>query len=153
MIITMKIDPDKIRDVIGPGGKVINKIIDETGVKIDIMDDGKVFIGSPDLTRAEKAKAIIEGIVKDIEIGDVFTGKVTRLMNFGAFVELPNGKEGLVHISKLSHERVEKVEDAVNIGDIVEVKVIEIDKQGRIDLSRKAMLPKPEVKKTPEDNQ
>ncbi|MFA0815879.1 MAG: polyribonucleotide nucleotidyltransferase [Anaerofustis sp.] len=149
-IITIQIPVDKIREVIGSGGKVINKIIDETGVKIDIMDDGKVFIGSPDLTRAEKAKAIIEGIVKDIEIGDVFTGKVTRIMNFGAFVELPNGKEGMIHISKLSHERVEKVEDAVKIGDIVEVKVIEIDKQGRIDLSRKAMLPKPEAKKPQE---
>ncbi len=149
-IITMQIPVDKIREVIGSGGKVINKIIDETGVKIDILDDGKIFIGSPDLTRAEKAKAIIESIIKDIEVGDVYSGKVTRIMNFGAFVELVNGKEGLVHISKLSNERVEKVEDVVKIGDIIEVKVIEIDKQGRIDLSRKAMLPKPEIKRTEE---
>ena len=141
-IISIQIPVDKIREVIGAGGKVINKIIEETGVKIDIQDDGKVFIGSVDLEGANKAKKIIEGIVKDIEVGDTFTGKVTRLMNFGAFVELPNGKEGLVHISKLALERVEKVEDVVKVGDVIDVKVIDIDKQGRIDLSRKAMLSK-----------
>ncbi len=149
-IITIEIPVDKIRDVIGSGGKVINKIIDETGVKIDIQDDGKVFIGSPDLEKANEAKKIIEGIVKDIEVGDIITGKVTRIMNFGAFVGLPNGKDGLVHISKLSYDRVEKVEDVVNIGDTLEVKVIDIDKQGRVDLSRKAMLP-PKPRKNNDD--
>jgi polyribonucleotide nucleotidyltransferase len=141
-IITLQIHPDKIREVIGAGGKVINKIIDDTGVKIDISDDGKVFIASPDLPAAEKAKGIIEAIVKDIEVGEVFLGKVTRIMNFGAFVEIPGGREGMVHISKLAHERVNKVEDVVNIGDEITVKVVEIDKQGRINLSRKATLPR-----------
>ncbi|NTW71097.1 MAG: polyribonucleotide nucleotidyltransferase [Eubacteriaceae bacterium] len=142
-IITLQIHPDKIREVIGAGGKVINKIIDDTGVKIDISDDGKVFIASPDLPAAEKARKIIEGIVKEIEVGEVFTGKVVRIMNFGAFVELPGGKDGMVHISKLSNDRVDKVEDVVNIGDEITVKVMEVDKQGRINLSRKACLPKP----------
>jgi polyribonucleotide nucleotidyltransferase len=137
------IHPDKIREVIGSGGKVINKIIADTGVKIDIDDDGRVFIASPDLAAAEKAKAIIQGIVKEIEIGEVITGKVTRIMNFGAFVEIGGGKEGMVHISKLAHERVDKVEDVVAVGDVVTVKVMEIDKQGRINLSRKATLPRP----------
>jgi polyribonucleotide nucleotidyltransferase len=142
-IITLMIHPDKIREVIGSGGKVINKIIADTGVKIDIDDDGRVFIASPDLAAAEKAKAIIQGIVKEIEIGEVITGKVTRIMNFGAFVEIGGGKEGMVHISKLAHERVDKVEDVVAVGDVVTVKVMEIDKQGRINLSRKATLPRP----------
>ncbi|MBF7095709.1 polyribonucleotide nucleotidyltransferase [Alkalibacter mobilis] len=143
-IISMSIHPDKIREVIGAGGKVINKIIDETGVKIDINDEGKVFIASTDLESAEKAKKIIEGIVKEVEVGEIITGKVTRIMNFGAFVEIGGGKEGMVHISKLAHERVNKVEDVVNVGDEITVKVVEIDKQGRINLSRKATLPKPE---------
>lgn len=140
-IITMTVPVDKIRDVIGSGGKVINKIIEDTGVKIDIQDDGTVYIASVDANGAQQAVKIIEGITKDIEVGDIFTGKVTRLLNFGAFVSMPNGKEGLVHISKLANERVEKVEDVVKIGDELEVKVIEIDNQGRIDLSRKALLP------------
>ncbi len=148
-IISLQIPVDKIREVIGSGGKVINKIIEDTGVKIDIEDDGMVYIASPDVDSAEKAKKIIEGIVRDIEVGDIYTGKVTRIMNFGAFMELPNGKEGLIHISKLAYDRVEKVEDVVKIGDIVEAKVIEIDNQGRIDLSRKAMLPRTE---RPKDN-
>lgn len=142
-IISMEINPDKIRDVIGAGGKVINKIIDETGVKIDITDDGKVFIASADSEAAQKAKKIIEDITRDYEVGQVFLGKVVRIMNFGAFVELPGGKDGMVHISKLSHERVNKVEDVVKIGDEVTVKIIEIDAQGRINLSRKATLPRP----------
>lgn len=146
-IISMQIPVDKIREVIGSGGKVINKIIEDTGVKIDIEDDGMVYIASVDADSAQKAKKIIEGIVRDIEVGDVYTGKVTRIMNFGAFMELPNGKEGLIHISKLAYDRVEKVEDVVKIGDTVEAKVIEIDNQGRIDLSRKAMLPKTEGKR------
>ncbi len=145
-IISMMIPVDKIREVIGSGGKVINKIIDDTGVKIDINDDGLVYIASPDVASAEKAKSIIESIIKDVEVGDVYTGKITRIMNFGAFMELPNGKEGLIHISKLAYDRVEKVEDVLSVGDTVEAKVIEIDKMGRIDLSRKAMLPRSDVK-------
>ncbi len=143
-IITFNIDPDKIKDVIGSGGKTINKIIDETGVKIDIEDDGKVFIASQDNEMAEKAKKIILGIVEEVEVGDVYDGKVVRIMNFGAFVELANGKEGMIHISKLSNKRVEKVEDVVKIGDEVEVEVVKIDEKGRIDLKR--ILPKEEAK-------
>ena len=139
-IITMKIDPDKIRDVIGSGGKVIRSIIDETGAKIDIEDDGTVFIASVDQEGAAKAQQIIENLTKEVEVGEVYLGKVTRLMAFGAFVEVLPGKEGLVHISKLAKERVENVEDVVNVGDEIMVKVIEIDKQGRINLSRKDCL-------------
>ena len=135
-IIRFTINPEKIREVIGPGGKMINKIIAETGVKIDIEDDGRVFISTPDQEAADKARKIIEGIAKDIEVGDVFTGKVVRIMNFGAFVELAPGKDGMIHISKLDTKRVEKVEDVVNIGDELEVKVNEIDAQGRINLIR-----------------
>ena len=135
-IVRFTINPEKIREVIGPGGKMINKIIAETGVKIDIEDDGRVFISTPDQDAAAKARRIIEGIAKDIEVGDVFTGKVVRLMNFGAFVELAPGKDGMIHISKLDNRRVEKVEDVVNIGDELEVKVSEIDAQGRINLIR-----------------
>lgn len=141
-IIIIQIKPDKIRDVIGSGGKVINKIIDETGVKIDIEDDGRVFIASVDTESGNKAKEIIENIVREVEIGEVLTGKVVRIMNFGAFVSLPGGKDGLVHISKLANERVNSVEDVVKIGDEVTVKVMDIDDQGRINLSRKAVLPK-----------
>lgn len=140
-IITMKIHPDKIRDVIGPGGKIIKKIIDETGVKIDIEDDGSVFIAAVTVEAGEKAVKIIEDLVREVEVGASYTGKVTRLMAFGAFVEILPGKEGLVHISQLARERVAKVEDVVNIGDIVTVKVTEIDRQGRVNLSRKDLLP------------
>lgn len=136
-IITTNIDPDKIRDVIGPGGKMINKIIAETGVKIDIEDDGRVYILTPDAAAAQKALKIIHGIAKEIEPGEVYMGKVVRITTFGAFVEILPGKDGLVHISKLDKKRVEKVEDVVNIGDEILVKVTEIDKQGRINLSRK----------------
>ncbi|MDY3367517.1 polyribonucleotide nucleotidyltransferase [Zhenhengia yiwuensis] len=142
-ITQITINPEKISEVIGPKGKTINKIIDETGVKIDIEDDGRVFICGIDAEKTKRAIEIIEGIAKDIEAGQVYTGKVVRLMNFGAFVELLPGKEGLVHISQLAHERVEKVEDVVNVGDTIEVKVIEIDKQGRVNLSRKVLLEKP----------
>jgi polyribonucleotide nucleotidyltransferase len=141
-IIIFQIKPDKIRDVIGSGGKVINKIIDDTGVKIDIEDDGRIFIASVDTESGNRAKEIIENIVREVEVGEVLTGKVVRIMNFGAFVSLPGGKDGLVHISKLAHERVNAVEDVVKIGDEVTVKVMEIDGQGRINLSRKAVLPK-----------
>ncbi|OPX43701.1 polyribonucleotide nucleotidyltransferase [Ruminiclostridium hungatei] len=136
-IITTNIDPDKIRDVIGPGGKMINKIIAETGVKIDIEEDGRVYILTPDAEAAQKALKIIHGIAKEIEPGEIFMGKVARITTFGAFVEILPGKEGLVHISKLDKKRVEKVEDVVSIGDEILVKVTEIDKQGRINLSRK----------------
>jgi polyribonucleotide nucleotidyltransferase len=139
-IITLQIDPDKIRDVIGPGGKIIKKIIEETGVEIDIEDDGKVFIAAVDQEAAKKAVKIIETLVRDVEVGASYLGKVTRLMNFGAFVEILPGKEGLVHISQLAAERVAKVEDVVKIGDEILVKVTEIDRQGRINLSRKALL-------------
>lgn len=136
-VIRTSIDPDKIRDVIGPGGKMINKIIAETGVKIDIEEDGTVFVSCVDIEAGRKAISIIEGIAKDIEPGQTYMGKVMRTTTFGAFVEFLPGKEGLVHISKLDKKRVEKVEDVVNVGDEILVKVIEIDKQGRINLSRK----------------
>ncbi|MCW2277889.1 polyribonucleotide nucleotidyltransferase [Heliophilum fasciatum] len=139
-IITMQIDPDKIREVIGPGGKVINKIIAETGVKIDIEDDGRIFIAATDDEAAQKAVKIIQSITAEVEVGMVYTGRVTRLMNFGAFVEVLPGKEGLVHISQLAEERVAKVEDVVNVGDVITVKVTEIDKQGRVNLSRREVL-------------
>lgn len=147
-IIQITINPEKISEVIGPKGKTINKIIDETGVKIDIEDDGRVFICGTDADKTKRAIEIIEGIAKDIEAGEVYHGKVMRLMNFGAFVELLPGKEGLVHISQLAHERVEKVEDVVNVGDMIDVKVVEIDKQGRINLSRKVLLEKPKKEET-----
>ena len=144
------IDEDKIREVIGPGGKVIQKIVAETGCKIDIEDDGSIFIAAADAEAGAKALAMIEAIAKDPEIGAVFTGRVTRIMNFGAFVEFAPGKEGLVHISKLDHKRVEKVEDVVSVGDEVKVKVVEIDEKGRINLSRKDCLPKPAPAAAPE---
>lgn len=139
-IITMNINPDKIRDVIGSGGKVIRGIIEETGAKIDIEDDGTIFIAATEQSSADKAIEIITNLTKEVEVGEVYMGKVTRLMAFGAFVEVLPGKEGLVHISKLAKERVEKVEDVVNVGDEIMVKVIEIDKQGRVNLSRKDCL-------------
>ncbi|NLD16009.1 MAG: polyribonucleotide nucleotidyltransferase [Tissierellia bacterium] len=143
-IYTMIIDPEKIGEVIGSGGKTINKIIDETGVKIDIEDDGRIFIISDDKENADKAMETIEAIVKEIEVGEIYKGKVVRLTNFGAFIELVKGKEGMVHISKIAHERVDKVEDVLKVGDYIDVKVIEIDKMGRINLSRKALLPRPQ---------
>ena len=136
-ILTTSIEVDKIRDVIGPGGKMINKIIAETGVKIDIEDNGKVYVATTDADAGKKAIKMIEGIGREVEVGSIFTGKVVRIMPFGAFVEFLPGKEGLVHISKLDTKRVEKVEDIVKEGDEILVKVIEIDKQGRINLSRK----------------
>ncbi|PET41512.1 polyribonucleotide nucleotidyltransferase [Bacillus cereus] len=139
-IITMTINPDKIRDVIGPSGKQINKIIEETGVKIDIEQDGTVFISSINQEMNDKAKKIIEDIVREVQVGEIYEGKVKRVEKFGAFVELFSGKDGLVHISELALERVGKVEDVVKIGDVITVKVIEIDKQGRVNLSRKVLL-------------
>lgn len=139
-IITTMIDPDKIRDIIGPGGKTIKKIIDETGVKIDIEDDGRVFIAAVDSEAGAKALRIIESLIRDVEVGKIYIGKVNRITNFGAFVEILPGKEGLVHISHLAEERIPKVEDVVSIGDEILVKVTEIDRQGRINLSRKEAL-------------
>jgi len=139
-IVTMQINPDKIRDVIGAGGKIINKIIEETGVKIDIEQDGRVFIASSNEQMNEKARQIIEGIVKEVVVGETYLGTVKRVEKFGAFVEILPGKEGLVHISQLSTERVAKVEDVVAVGDTITVKVTEIDQQGRVNLSRKAVL-------------
>ncbi|MEX1377371.1 MAG: polyribonucleotide nucleotidyltransferase [Eubacteriales bacterium] len=139
-IISFNINPDKIRDVIGPGGKMINKIIDETGVKIDIEDEGIVYIATSDQEAMDKARAMIEAIVKEVEVGEVYLGKVVKLMAFGAFVELLPGKDGLCHISKLANHRVEKVEDEVKEGDKILVKVIKIDNNGRIDLSRKELI-------------
>lgn len=138
-IITMMIDPDKIRTVIGPGGKTINRIIAETGVKIDIEDSGLIYIASPDMESAQKGVKAIEDLVRDIEVGETYDGTVTRLMTFGAFIEILPGKEGLLHISKMAKHRVEKVEDEMNVGDKVRVKVTEIDSQNRINLSRKDM--------------
>lgn len=143
-IITMEIPVDRIRDVIGPGGKTIRKIIEETNVAIDIDDDGRVYIASTADGDGEKASRLIESYTKDVEVGASYLGLVKRIMKFGAFVEILPGKEGLVHISQLSNERVNRVEDVVNIGDEILVKVTDIDRQGRINLSRKAVLPKPE---------
>ncbi len=146
-IIQTHIDPDKIGDVIGPGGKVINNIIAETGVKIDIEDDGRVFIASENLNSANDALKIVNDITKEIKVGEIYEGTVVRIVKFGAFVEILPGREGLVHISQLAQERIPKVEDVVNVGDKIKVKVIKIDEQGRIDLSRKALLAQSEDKK------
>lgn len=142
----MSINPDKIRDVIGAGGKVINKIIQDTGVKIDIKEDGTVFVSSTDHNGVNEAIKIIEGLTKEVKAGEVYLGKVTKITTFGAFVEILPSKEGLVHISKLAKERVNKVEDVVSIGDEILVKVTEIDNQGRINLSRKDALVEQENK-------
>ncbi len=140
-MIVIKINPDKIKDVIGPGGKIINKIILETGVeKIDIEDDGTVFITSLDGESGDKAKTIVENITKDVVVGETYNGTVKRIIPIGAFVEILPGKEGLVHISQLALERVGKVEDVVNVGDTLQVKVMEVDGQGRLNLSHKALL-------------
>jgi polyribonucleotide nucleotidyltransferase len=148
-IIHFNIDPEKIRDVIGPGGKIIKKIVEETGVEIDIEDDGRVYIAAVDPDAGERAHAIIEGLVKDVQVGELYSGKVTRVTDFGAFVEIiPGimgmpGKEGLVHISQLDYHRVAKTEDVVREGDSVLVKAIGYDNQGRLKLSRKEALPPP----------
>lgn len=145
-IINMTIKVDKIRDVIGPGGKMINKIIDETGVKIDIEEDGRVYIYAIDSEAGKKAASMIEEIVREIEVDGIYEGTVVRIMPFGAFIDLGSGKEGLLHISKISKKRIEKVEDELTIGDKVTVKVYEIDDQGRINLTKKDL----ETEKTEE---
>ena len=136
--VSMRIDPDKIRLVIGPGGKTINKIVEETGAKIDISeeDPGLIMIYSASQEGADAAKAQIEFLTKDVEVGETYMGKVMRIMSFGAFIEILPGKEGLLHISKMAKRRIDKVEDVMNIGDEVEVKVTEIDSQNRINLVR-----------------
>lgn len=146
-IVSFSIDPDKIRDVIGTGGKTINKIIEDTGVKIDINDEGMIFIASSDDAAIKKARTVIENIVRDVEVGDVYEGKVTKIMEndkgqFGASVNFAPGKDGMIHISKLSDQRVDKVTDVVNVGDIVLVKVIKIDEKHRVDLRLKEVLAK-----------
>ena len=135
-ILTTQIDPDKIRDVIGSGGKIINRIISETNTKIDVEDDGKIYVATIDLEAGQRAIRIIEGIAKNPNPGDIFDGTVTRLMTFGVFVEFLPGKEGMVHISKLANKRVNKVEDVTAVGEAMQVKVLEIDKQGRINLAK-----------------
>lgn len=140
-MFTLTIPVDKIKDVIGPGGKMINKIIQETNVKIDIEDDGRVFIAAVDALQGLRAKEIISDLVREMEVGEVYTGKVTRVEKYGAFVELLPGKEALVHISQLAHERVARTEDVVNVGDRVQVKITDIDRMGRIGASRKELLP------------
>ena len=140
-IITMHIHPDKIRDVIGPGGKMINKIVEETAASIDIEQDGTIYIAAVSPESGKKAMEMIEGLTREVQAGEMYMGKVTRVEKYGAFVEILPGKDGLVHISRLAHERVEKTEDVVNIGDEVPVKVIGIDDRGRIDLSRRAAIP------------
>lgn len=139
-ITTIKVNPEKIKDIIGPGGKVIKKIVEDTGAQIDINDDGTVYIAAADSASADAAIKTIQDITAEPEVGKVYTGKVTRIMNFGAFVEFMPGREGLVHISQLAKERVEKVEDVVSVGDEIVVKLVEIDSKGRLNLSRKACL-------------
>jgi len=133
-IIAFNINPDKIRDVIGSGGKTINKIIEETGVKIDIDDDGRVYLISNSSFAVEKAKNIIMGLVENFDVGKIYSGKVVRTTNYGAFVELAPNKDGMIHISKLASHHVNKVEDIVKVGDEVEVEVLKIDERNRIDL-------------------
>jgi polyribonucleotide nucleotidyltransferase len=140
-IITMHINPDKIREVIGPGGKMINKITTETDCEIDIEDDGRIYIAAVNQEKGRLAQKMIESLTREVEPGELYSGKVTRVEKYGAFVEILPGKEGLVHISRLAHERVDKTEDVVKIGEEISVKVIGIDERGRIDLSRRAAIP------------
>jgi polyribonucleotide nucleotidyltransferase len=139
-ITTIQINPDKIRDVIGPGGKVIRKIVEETGAQIDVEDDGKIFIASSDQTSARRAIDWIKSLTDEVEVGRIYRGKVVRIMPFGAFVEVLPNQDGLVHISRLTDHRVERVEEVVNVGDEIMVKAIEIDSQGRLNLSRQDAL-------------
>jgi polyribonucleotide nucleotidyltransferase len=140
-IETIKINPDRIRDVIGPGGKTIRALVDETGAKIDVQDDGTIFVASADGVSMRKAIERIEGLTAEAEVGKIYTGTVRRVVDFGAFVEILPGTDGLVHISQLANERVRTVTDVLNEGDVVDVKVLEIDRSGKIRLSRKEALP------------
>jgi polyribonucleotide nucleotidyltransferase len=139
-IVTIKINPERIRDVIGPGGRTIRKIIDETGATINVEDDGSVSVASADSHKSDRALEIIRSLTEEVEVGKIYTGKVKRIMNFGAFCEILPGKEGLIHVSELAEGFVKKVDDVVKIGDEVRVKVVEIDEQGRVNLSRKRVL-------------
>jgi polyribonucleotide nucleotidyltransferase len=141
-IVTLKVNPDKVREIIGPGGKMINKIIDETGVEIDIEPDGIVNICSVDAAQGKKAIDWINDLTREAKVGEIYEGKVTRIMDFGAFVEIFPGAEGLVHISQLDNKRVDRVEDVVKVGDAIKVMVTEIDRQGRINLSHKVVSDK-----------
>lgn len=152
IIYSITIDPEKIGEVIGSGGKTINKIIEQTGVKIDIDDDGQVSVISENADKAKEAIEIIENIVKEVEVGDIYVGKVKKIMKFGAFVEIKKGTEGLLHISEIQRERTNRVEDVLKVGDEVKVEVIEIDNNDKISLSRKSLLPKEERKPAKEDN-
>jgi polyribonucleotide nucleotidyltransferase len=136
-IISFKVDPEKIGAIIGPGGKIINKIIDETEVSIDIDDDGLVMICSTNSEKGKLAEKMVKDIIKEFEVGEIVTGKVVRLMDFGAFIQISGSQDGMVHVSELAPYRVEKPSDLVNIGDMVQVKVKEIDSQGRINLTMK----------------
>lgn len=151
-ITVIKINPDKIRDVIGPGGKQINKIIDETGVKIDTEQDGTIYIASADEEMIARAKQIIEDIVRVAKVGEYYLGKVKRIEKFGAFVEIFNGKDGLLHISEIQEERTKNVEDVLKLGDELLVKVIEIDNQGRVNLSRKVVIKEEKERAEQQDN-
>ena len=146
-MISMKIDPEKIREVIGKGGSVIQKITAESGAQVDIEEDGTIHIASPDAAACEAAKKMIETIVFVPEVGSLYYGKVVRILQFGAFVELAPGKDGMVHISKLADHRVEKVEDVVNVGDMIWVKVTEIDEKGRVNLSYRDAIKEIKAKK------
>jgi len=139
-ITTIKVKTDKIRDIIGPGGKVIRGIVEETGAKIDVQDDGTVTVAAVDETSGQRAIDMIKGLVAEVEVGSVYKGTVKRIMDFGAFVEILPGTDGLVHISQLAHEHVRRVRDVVNEGDEVMVKVLDVDRQGKIRLSRKELL-------------
>jgi polyribonucleotide nucleotidyltransferase len=152
-VLIVEIHPDKIGDVIGPGGKVIKKIQSDLNVKIDIEQDGRVFIAAPDMESGTAAAKIVEDITRDIVEGEVYVGKVVDIKPVGAIVEIAPGRDGMIHISQLAHERVERVQDVVNIGDEVVVKVIEKDPSGKIRLTRKAMLPPPEPGSIPEGQQ
>ena len=139
-IVNLKINPDKIKDVIGPGGRIIKKIIQDTGATIDIDDDGSVQVAASDEEALRMAIEIIKNITAEAEIGKVYTGTITRIMNFGAFCEILPGKEGLIHVSELADKFVKNVTDVVKVGETVTVKVIEVDEQGRINLSRKQAM-------------
>jgi polyribonucleotide nucleotidyltransferase len=146
-IITMKVKVDKIREVIGSGGKVIRGIIESTGAKIDIDDSGTIHIASNNEEAAKKAIKMIEAIVEEVEIGKVYTGKVRKIMDFGAFVEVTPGNDGLLHVSEIAHERVKNVADYLKEGDIIDVKVLDVDRQGKMRLSRKVLLDAPTTEK------
>jgi polyribonucleotide nucleotidyltransferase len=140
-VFTLRIDPEKIGDVIGPGGKMIRKLEADFLCKIDIEQDGRVFIAAPDQLSGERALSAVQDLTREVKVGEIYTGKVVRIAPFGAFIELLPGRDGLLHISQIAPERIERVEDVLNMGDEVEVRVIEIDPQGKVRLSRKDLLP------------